>query len=151
MPATSAPTVANHVRARRTRRLALLAAAIAVLAAGVGLIAMALEDNISFFLTPSELALKSLPAGEQVRIGGMVAEDSLARGPQGELRFLITDLQASLPVRFNGIPPDLFAEGRGVIAEGRLAADGALAAARILAKHDEVYMPPEAAAETPAQ
>ena len=143
--------VSAHVRARRTRRLALLAAALAALAAGVALIAVALEDNIASFLTPSELAQRDLPAGARVRIGGVVAEGSLTRGPDGGLRFLVTDLQASLPVRFRGIPPDLFAEGSGVVAEGRLAADGALAAARILAKHDENYMPPAATGGTPAQ
>ena len=149
MPAVSA--VSAHVRARRSRRLVLLAAALSVMAAGVTLVAIALEDSVSFFLTPSELALKNLPAGERVRIGGMVAQGSLVRGEGGELHFLVTDLQASLPVRFRGVPPDLFAEGEGVIAEGRLTAEGGLAAARILAKHDETYMPPEAAAETPAQ
>ena len=145
------PAVSAHVRARRSRRLVLLAAALAVLAAAATLIAVALEDNISFFLTPSELAQRNLPAGERVRIGGMVAQGSLVRDEEGGLRFLVTDLQASLPVRFRGVPPDLFAEGEGVIAEGRLAADGGLDAARILAKHDETYMPPEAAGATAAQ
>ena len=138
-------SVPAHIRVKRTRRFALLAASLAILAAGITLVTIALEDNISFFLTPSELAHKRLPLPvENIRIGGMVAQNSLRRDESGELHFRITDLHASLPVRFLGIPPDLFAEERGVIAEGRLTASGVLVARRILAKHDEVYMPPAA-------
>ena len=146
---TAMPSVSAHVRVKRARRFALLAASFGVLAASITLITIALEDNITFFLTPSELAQKSLsPPVENIRIGGMVAEGSLRHTESGELHFRITDLHASLPVRFLGIPPDLFAEERGVIAEGRLTAGGVLVARRILAKHDEVYMPPAATGES---
>ena len=137
-----------HIRILRRRRLILLAAALAVAAVAVALIVTALDERISFFLSPSEVAARELETGARLRVGGLVAEGSLRRGAGAEVRFDIVDLDtsagvsAALPVRFLGVPPDLFAEGEGVIAEGILAGDGALDASRILAKHDETYKPP---------
>ena len=144
------PAAFPHIRILRRRRLILLAAALAVAAVAVALIVTALDERISFFLSPSEVAARELEEGARLRVGGLVAEGSLRRGAGAEVRFDIVDLDApagvgkaaALPVRFLGVPPDLFAEGEGVIAEGVLAGDGALDASRILAKHDETYKPP---------
>ena len=146
------PAAFPHIRILRRRRLILLAAALAVAAVAVALIVTALDERISFFLSPSEVAARELEEGARLRVGGLVAEGSLRRGAGAEVRFDIVDLDApagvdgrrnaALPVRFVGVPPDLFAEGEGVIAEGVLAGDGALDASRILAKHDETYKPP---------
>lgn len=115
----------------------------ALLAASVVLIAIALEDSITFFYTPTELLERDIGADESIRIGGMVVEGSLESNDEGRIYFVVTDLTNTLPVTFKGIPPDLFAEGQGVIAEGRFNAQGILDAERILAKHDENYKPPE--------
>ena len=113
-----------------------------LLAASVTLIAIALEDTITFFYTPTELLEENVDAGESVRIGGMVVEGSVDLDSDGTIYFLVTDFSNTIPVVFKGIPPDLFAEGQGVIAEGVLNAQGAVDAGRILAKHDENYKPP---------
>lgn len=142
------PAAFPHIRVLRRRRLILLAAALGVAAVAVALIVTALDERISFFLSPSEVAARGLEEGARLRVGGLVAEGSLRRGAGAEVRFDIVDLDApagasaSLPVRFVGVPPDLFAEGEGVIAEGVLTEDGVLTASRILAKHDETYKPP---------
>lgn len=114
-----------------------------LLAASVALIAVALEDSITYFYTPTELLEKNVTTGESVRIGGMVVQGSINSDPDGTIRFLVTDFSNTISVAFKGITPDLFAEGQGVIAEGTLGAKGSLDAERILAKHDENYKPPE--------
>jgi cytochrome c-type biogenesis protein CcmE len=115
--------------------------------AAIGLVAFALRDNINLFYPPSEVAAGNAPADRNIRLGGMVVEGSIERSETSlATQFLVTDYEASVPVRYTGILPDLFAEGQGVVAEGRLNASRELIATQILAKHDENYMPPEVAA-----
>lgn len=115
--------------------------------AATGLVLAALKDNISYFRTPTEIVSGNYPeraSGHGVRLGGLVEKGSVRR--EGDVvTFSVTDLANSLPVRYQGIVPDLFREGQGVVAEGKMNAEGVFAAHTILAKHDENYMPPEAA------
>lgn len=136
--------VVSHIKLKRRRRIAFLTIALFILTASIALIAAALEDSITFFYTPSELFQKNVSSLENIRIGGMVVANSVAYGENGNIQFQVTDQQTSLSVVFEGIPPDLFAEGQGVIAEGTLTSQGVFIARRILAKHDENYMPPSA-------
>lgn len=129
----------------RTRRLALLGGALASLAAAAALILSAFEDNLVFFHTPSEVVARETPPGRTLRIGGLVVKGSVAREQGTRIRFLVTDGAQSLTVVYDGILPDLFREGQGVVAEGRLGDEGFFIATRVLARHDEKYMPPEAA------
>jgi cytochrome c-type biogenesis protein CcmE len=130
----------------RHKRAALIGAALVVLAAAVGLVLTAFQQNLVFFFTPSQVAANEAPVGKSFRIGGMVEEGSLKRGPDGlTVHFKVTDTARAIPVTYSGILPDLFKEGKGVVAQGRLGPDGVFAATEVLAKHDENYMPPEAA------
>jgi cytochrome c-type biogenesis protein CcmE len=120
--------------------------ALGVVALGVAttLVLMAFNQNLVFFFTPSQVAANEAPVGRTFRIGGMVVPGSVKR--EGvEVRFVVTDTAQSMPVVFRGQLPDLFREGKGVVAQGQLGADGVFAAREVLAKHDENYMPPEAA------
>jgi cytochrome c-type biogenesis protein CcmE len=120
--------------------------ALGVVALGVAttLVLMAFNRNLVFFFTPSQVAANEAPVGRTFRIGGMVVPGSVKR--EGvEVRFVVTDTARSMPVVFRGQLPDLFREGKGVVAQGQLGADGVFAAREVLAKHDENYMPPEAA------
>jgi cytochrome c-type biogenesis protein CcmE len=132
---------------RKGRRLVFLAAGLLCLAAATALVLLAFGDSLAFFRTPSELAATPPPAGQALRLGGLVEEGSFQRDGE-EARFAVTDLAASVPVRYVGALPDLFREGQGVVVEGRvegnLAAGGWFAADSVLAKHDENYMPKEA-------
>ncbi len=132
---------------RKHRRLAMVAAGMALLAAAAALVLTAFEDSLVFFYSPTELQAKELPPGRTIRIGGLVEEGSVQRGGTDGLAvtFRITDLQSVVPVRYEGILPDLFREGQGVVAEGTFRQDGTFVATEILAKHDETYMPPEVA------
>jgi cytochrome c-type biogenesis protein CcmE len=103
----------------------------------------AFEDSLVFFYSPTDIATRQLPADRRVRIGGLVEAGSIARGADGlSVRFVVTDLANTIPVSYRGVLPDLFREGQGVVAEGRLA-NGVFQADEVLAKHDEKYMPPE--------
>lgn len=133
--------MAVGLRKRRRMRLVLLAAAL--LAVSTALVGYAMRDGIEFFRTPSQLAADPPRAGERFRLGGLVEDGSVTRAG-GEVRFAITDGGAAQAVVFAGIPPDLFREGQGVIATGRLE-DGVFAASELLARHDESYMPREVA------
>ncbi len=114
--------------------------------AAVGLVVYALRGNINLFYPPADVAAGKAPAGQPIRIGGMVKEGSVQRSDDSlAVRFEITDFQASVPVVYEGILPDLFDEGQGAVASGRLNEAGLLVATEILAKHDENYMPPEVA------
>jgi cytochrome c-type biogenesis protein CcmE len=118
--------------------------------AGVGLIAAlvlnAFQSNLVFFFTPTQVAQGEAPTGRAFRIGGLVEAGSVKRQPDGiNVRFVVTDTARSIPVVYQGILPDLFKEGKGVVAEGKLGGDGLFTATQVLAKHDENYMPPEAA------
>ncbi|HVL21831.1 MAG TPA: cytochrome c maturation protein CcmE [Amaricoccus sp.] len=128
---------------RKRRRIQLIVIGVALLAVATGLVGYAMRDGIEFFRSPSQLAAEPAHPGERFRLGGLVAEGSVVRDG-GEVRFAVTDGGASLPVVFRGIPPDLFREGQGVVATGRLQ-DGTFVASEILAKHDEQYMPKEVA------
>jgi cytochrome c-type biogenesis protein CcmE len=130
----------------KARRLWLVLISLGVLGGAVALILMALEENIVFFYSPTELAEKDIDRGRRLRIGGLVEDGSVVRGgADGWVEFRVTDLVESVPVRYKGLLPDLFREGQGVVAEGVLRADGTFEASTVLAKHDEAYMPPEVA------
>ena len=128
---------------RRGRRLALIAAALAVVGAAAGLSLYALSDSIVFFYSPSEVAQKALVPGSRLRIGGMVKTGSVRKSADQNVAFVLTDGAHDLKVAYQGLLPDLFREGQGVVAEGVLAAPGQIRADTILAKHDERYMPRE--------
>ncbi|MBB5754328.1 cytochrome c maturation protein CcmE [Prosthecomicrobium pneumaticum] len=128
---------------RKGRRLTLIGLAGVVLCAAVGLTLYALSDGISFFATPSEIAANPPPPERRLRLGGLVETGSVEKEPGGLVRFAVTDGKARVPVAFTGLLPDLFREGQGVVAEGRVGADGVFAADDVLAKHDETYMPKE--------
>jgi len=130
----------------RHKRLALTAAGLAVLAVAAGLVLNAFRSNLVFFFTPTQVAAQEAPVGRHLRIGGLVQEGSLQRQADGvTVRFVVTDTAKAIPVLYTGILPDLFREGKGVVAQGKLGPDGVFRADQVLAKHDENYMPPEAA------
>ena len=128
----------------KRKRLWLLVASLAVLGAAAALVLTALNDNIVFFYSPSQLAEKKPAPDRRLRIGGLVEQGSVKKEGT-EVRFKVTDLKQSVSVVYRGILPDLFREGRGVIAEGSLDSNGVFTAREVLAKHDENYMPPEVA------
>ncbi len=128
----------------KTQRLWILIVSLLCFVAAIGLILSAFQENITFFYTPSDLKLKDLPTTQRIRMGGVVVKESVQRkGVQ--LTFQVTDFKEQLGVIFEGIPPDLFREGQGVVAEGYLKEPGLFKATTLLAKHDENYMPPELA------
>ena len=115
--------------------------------AAIGLTAFALRDNINLFYPPADVVAGKAPSDRNIRLGGMVVEGSIERSDTNlTTQFVVTDYEGSVAVRYTGILPDLFAEGQGVVAEGRLDGEGVLVATQVLAKHDENYMPPEVAA-----
>ena len=128
---------------RKGRRLALIAVALGVVAAAVGLALYALNGSIVFFYSPSEVLQKNVQAGARLRVGGLVEPGSVTKTANDKLDFSITDGANQVKVSYEGSPPDLFREGRDVVAEGVLEAPGRLRAETILAKHDERYMPRE--------
>jgi len=128
----------------RHKRLAAIAAGLAALGAAAALVLSAFEQNLVFFFTPSQVAANEAPQGRTFRIGGMVETGSVKRDGV-EVRFLVTDTAKTIPVLYSGALPDLFREGKGVVAQGQLGPDGVFRAREVLAKHDENYMPPEAA------
>jgi len=128
---------------RKGRRLTLIGLAGAVLVVAAGLVLYGLSDHIVFFNSPSDVIAKGVAPGARIRLGGLVKDGSIVKGPDGDVRFLVTDGAASVAVAYRGILPDLFGEGQGVVAEGVVAPDQSLAADTILAKHDERYMPKE--------
>jgi cytochrome c-type biogenesis protein CcmE len=131
----------------RQRRFGWIAAGLAVLGVAAALVLNAFQSNLVFFFTPSQVAAKEAPQGRPFRIGGMVVAGSLAREPNTlTVRFAVTDTAQTIPVVYTGLLPDLFKEGKGVVAQGALGPDGTFRASEVLAKHDENYMPPEAAA-----
>jgi len=131
----------------RHRRFAWIAAGVAVLGLAVALVLNAFQSNLVFFFTPSQVVAKEAPQGRPFRIGGLVEAGSLQRTPNSlDVKFIVTDTVQRLPVTYNGMLPDLFKEGKGVVAQGSVGPDGVFRATEVLAKHDENYMPPEAAA-----
>ncbi|MDP6705207.1 MAG: cytochrome c maturation protein CcmE [Alphaproteobacteria bacterium] len=131
---------------RKHKRLWIVISALAGLAAVVALVLVAFEDSIVFFYSPSDIVEKEPPPGRRLRLGGLVEEKSVTRGADGvTISFRVTDTENTVPVSFRGMLPDLFREGQGVVAEGRLDESGVLIASQVLAKHDENYMPAEVA------
>jgi cytochrome c-type biogenesis protein CcmE len=128
----------------RHKRMAAIALGVVALGVATALVLTAFQKNLVFFFTPSQVAANEAPPGRTFRIGGMVVAGSLKR--EGvEVRFAVTDTAKTVPVVYRGALPDLFREGKGVVAQGELGRDGVFRAREVLAKHDENYMPPEAA------
>ena len=130
---------------RKQRRFSLIGIALAVLALAVALVLSALKDSIVFFNSPTEVVEKNIEPGTRLRIGGLVKEGSVSRGDGLAVRFAVTDGNRTVPVAYQGVLPDLFREGQGVVAEGALDPSGTFRADSVLAKHDETYMPKEVA------
>ncbi len=128
----------------RKKRLLIILAILAGVAIAVALALSALQQNINLFYTPTQIANGEAPQDTRIRAGGMVAKDSLKRtGDSLDVEFVVTDFAKNVTIRYRGILPDLFREGQGIVALGKLNADGVLIADEVLAKHDENYMPPE--------
>jgi cytochrome c-type biogenesis protein CcmE len=127
----------------RQRRFIWVALGVLVLAAAVGFVLNAFQSNLVFFFTPTQVAQGEAPQGRVFRIGGLVKSGSLQRQDM-QVQFVVTDTARDIPVVYSGLLPDLFKEGKGVVAQGRLGSDGVFTALEVLAKHDENYMPPEA-------
>jgi cytochrome c-type biogenesis protein CcmE len=128
----------------RHKRIAAIVLGVAALGVVTALALSAFERNLVFFFTPSQVAANEAPQGRTFRIGGMVLSGSVKRDGV-DVSFVVTDTARTIPVVYRGQLPDLFREGKGVVAQGRLGADGVFRAREVLAKHDENYMPPEAA------
>ena len=130
----------------RHQRLAAIVAGVALIAIAAALVLNAFRGNVVFFFSPSEIAANQAPPKGDFRLGGMVEKGSLKRSADGlTVQFIVTDTAKNVPVVYKGILPDLFKEGKGVVTQGSLGADGVFHASQVLAKHDENYMPPEAA------
>ena len=130
---------------KRHKRIIFIVVSLAALGLAGYLVLGAFKSNLVFFLSPTDVAAKQAPAGKTFRIGGLVQNGTLKRDPDGlTIRFTVTDTANTIPVVYKGILPDLFKEGRGCVAQGRVGGDGVFYADQIMAKHDENYMPPEA-------
>ncbi len=130
----------------RHKRLVLVLVGLGLLGVATALVLSAFQKNLVFFFTPTQVAAGEAPAGRSFRIGGMVEAGSVKRQEDGmTVHFIVTDTAKSMPVAYRGILPDLFREGKGVVAQGKIGGNGVFVADEVLAKHDENYMPPEAA------
>jgi cytochrome c-type biogenesis protein CcmE len=130
----------------RHKKLAIIASSVTALGVASVLVLNAFQSNLVFFFSPTQVANNEAPIGKAFRIGGLVEEGSVKRQADGvTVNFQVTDTAKVIPVVYTGILPDLFKEGKGVVAQGKLASDGIFRADEVLAKHDENYMPPEAA------
>lgn len=129
----------------RHKRLAFVAVGMLALGLAAALVLNAFQSNLVFFFSPSQVAAKEAPQGRSFRVGGLVEPGSVVREGGLTIRFVVTDMAHQVPVRYTGLLPDLFTEGKGVVAQGKLTADGLFMADQVLAKHDENYMAPEAA------
>lgn len=131
---------------KRHKRIVFIVASLAALGLATWLVLGAFRNNLVFFFSPTQVMAREAPVGRTFRIGGLVANGSLKRDSDGlTIRFVMTDTANTLPVVYKGILPDLFKEGRGCVAQGKVGSDGVFYADQIMAKHDENYMPPEAA------
>jgi cytochrome c-type biogenesis protein CcmE len=131
------------MKPKKRRRLYFAIAVVVAGGAGAALVVRALQDNVLYFYSPSDIAVKHVPADISFRIGGLVEKGSVTRGPGADVRFTVTDGRKRVPVEYTGALPDLFREGQGVVATGALTQSGLFHASEVLAKHDERYMPPE--------
>jgi cytochrome c-type biogenesis protein CcmE len=130
----------------RHKRFAFIGLGLLALGVATVLVLNAFQSNLVFFFTPTQVASGEVPQGRSFRIGGMIEDGSLVRDSDGlTVHFIVTDTAKRVPVTYKGILPDLFKEGKGAVAQGQLGADGTFVASEVLAKHDENYMPPEAA------
>jgi cytochrome c-type biogenesis protein CcmE len=130
----------------RHKRLALVGGGLAVVVLASALVLSAFKKNLVFFFTPTQVANHEVPQGRSFRIGGLVEAGSVKRQADGvTVQFVVTDTAKSIPVQYRGVLPDLFKEGKGVVTQGKLGPGGVFVAEEVLAKHDENYMPPEAA------
>ena len=136
---------------RKERRLTMIAAALAVLGVALGLVLYAMRDSIVFFHAPADVQAKGVKPGTRFRLGGLVKEGSIRRGQNQDVSFEVVDAKSLIPVRYQGLLPDLFREGQGVVAEGVLESSGTFRADTVLARHDETYMPREVADALKAQ
>jgi cytochrome c-type biogenesis protein CcmE len=130
---------------RKRRRLLAVVIGLAMLGGATAMALVAFNDNLVFFYSPSDLSEKAIGSERRIRIGGLVENQSLVREQGRRIAFRVTDGKKDLRVEYDGMLPDLFREGQGVVAEGKLRADGVFVASNVLAKHDEKYMPPEVA------
>ncbi len=131
----------------RSKRALAIVCALAALGIASALVLNAFNSNLVFFFSPSQVKANEAPRDRSFRIGGLVEQGSIVREAKGlTIRFVVTDLAQKIPVTYTGLLPDLFKEGKGVVAQGKLGADGVFKADQVLAKHDENYMPPEAVA-----
>lgn len=129
----------------RHKRVAFIVAGLAAIGIATALVLTAFQQNLVFFFSPSQVAAKEAPIGRTFRVGGLVQEGTVKRESDGlTVRFVVTDTAQSIPVVYKGILPDLFKEGKGCVAQGKIGDDGVFYADEVLAKHDENYMPPEA-------
>lgn len=129
---------------RKHRRLLMITAILACLGVAVGLVLSAMDSSLAFFVPPSQLTADDKAGGRRLRIGGLVETGSFQREPGGGIsRFAVTDLETAVPVHYQGLLPDLFREGQGVVVEGRFGPTGVFAAEKVMARHDERYMPAE--------
>lgn len=130
---------------RRHKRIGFIIAAVAALGVAAMLVLSAFQDNLVFFFSPTQVVANEAPKGRTFRVGGLVEQGSVKRDSDGlTIHFVVTDTAKSIPVIYKGILPDLFKEGKGCVAQGKVGADGVFYADQVLAKHDENYMPPEA-------
>ena len=130
---------------RKQRRATFIFVSLGILGLAAGLVLFALSDSVTFFYSPSDVAERGVEPGERIRLGGLVEEGSFQKLGDATVRFNVTDFVETMTVTYRGVLPDLFREGQGVVAEGAIQADGRFAADKVLAKHDENYMPPEVA------
>lgn len=131
---------------KRKKRLIVVLAVVVLSSLGIGLVTYGLRGNINLFYPPADVIAGKAPTGQQIRVGGMVVEGSIVRSDNSlDVRFEVTDYAGTVPVMYSGILPDLFDEGQGVVAAGKLDERGVFVAHEVLAKHDENYMPPEVA------
>ena len=130
---------------RKQRRLVLIGSAVGVLAVAVGLVLFSLKDSIVFFNSPTDVAEKHMAPGARIRLGGLVKPGSVTRGANLAVNFAVTDGKSTIAVAYQGLLPDLFREGQGIVAEGTIEPSGTFKADSVLAKHDEKYMPKEVA------
>jgi len=130
----------------RHKRIALIIGGLAILGVVVALVLNAFQSNLVFFFSPTQVVAGEAPKGKSFRVGGLVKAGTIMREPDGvTLRFVMTDIENDMIVAYKGILPDLFREGKGAVAQGKFGDDGVFVASEVLAKHDENYMPPEAA------
>jgi cytochrome c-type biogenesis protein CcmE len=130
---------------RKQRRLLVVVIGLALLGGATAMVLAAFSDNLVFFYSPSELAEKGIRPNQRVRIGGLVETQSFSKEDGRHVTFRVTDGKSDIAVTYDGVMPDLFREGQGVVAEGRVGQDGVFVASNVLAKHDEKYMPREVA------